>query len=86
MSSKVREIFEDAVWTIKAYAYQPFVPRKSIEWVLAHDCSYDGDSKKWAYYSCDEPSKRYPDGYTVKVLREANHAYCLGLDNGKEKM
>ena len=80
LKEKVNETVENIAWTVKAYAYQPFTFRKSLEWVLAHECSYEGCSSnhKWAYYTCNEKTKRFPEGYTVKVPYAINHAYCEG--------
>lgn len=70
---KIKEIFEDVIWNIGAFLRQPIIPQKSVEWVVANDCSYSGISanRKWTYYWYGD----FKTGYQVKVDSYENAAY-----------
>jgi len=51
-----------------------FIPVKSLDWILAHNCSLAYCDNKWAYY-CDNNT-------LVKVRKDVNDAYNKGYEKG----
>lgn len=74
----MKEKIEDILWTIKAFIYQPVIFRKSIEWIIEHEGSYNGISanNKWVYYWVGDFKK----GKQYKVLKSENDAYVARKD------
>lgn len=73
MKKKVKEFLNNVAWYVKGFLRQPVVPKKSVEWVIAHEGSYDGSNDKYAFYWIGNFKK----GYTVKVSKKENDAYIV---------
>lgn len=65
---KFKEFIENVTWNIKAFILQPIIPVKTMDWVIANNCSWSGNSGngKWQYYWY----KDFKTGYQVKVKKE----------------
>ena len=64
--NKIKNIFKDVIWSIKAFIAQPIIPIVSMEYVLDNDGSYlanDFMTDKYVYYWIGD----FKSGKQVKV-------------------
>ena len=66
--TKIKDAFDDLIWSVKAFFYQPIVPRVSPQYIVEKDLSYSSSSKnrKWDYYW----EGNFISGREVKVLHK----------------
>ena len=59
---KIKEFFNNIIWSIKSFIRQPIIFNKTKEWIIKNNCSYTGSNKKYDFYWFGD----FKTGYLIK--------------------
>jgi hypothetical protein len=68
--NKVRDFFEDAIWTIKAFIAQPIIPIVSLDYIKENAGSWNGNNAETDKYVFYEVNDKIVKVRAIEVLRD----------------
>lgn len=68
--NKMKDFFEDAIWTVKAFIAQPVIPIVSLDYVKEYDGSWNGNNAEVDKYVFYEVNDKIVKVRAIEVLRD----------------